>query len=512
MLSKAAPSTNAGTLRRYARFLASLTAAAIGFRLLNTKPKSYSSSNHGSDANNDAHHLEAPQQSSTGRPRSRSTAERALKNVAPFTIKPPRRRVERLLSEAGLYTIPSDFLAGRTIDLTLFAFVRALDVLGSSWNQNTVKSKTKSKQAWWHMDWATTFFTLSCAAIMHAWFYAPDRLPPTYNAWISKAAQLDPRVLESLRRCRRAEFVYGQETGQADLLGQVCEEEGLPYDWGNPAKTIPVREEIVDCSIALSGRPWRMGIDGRGHRPSRLYQLMAKFAQGTAGSERHALMRFLQGWYFAALMYFPLQLVGLGVRLYALPAPNRTIGRYFTELMVAVRSAARSASFLGAFIALVYYGVSLGRHRIGPKALHMVLRYRDMQSDRNSGKGFRIPGLDLLFGSEIAAGKVASDAFAAEYSMMQATGEGSVVDLAQFSAEKRKREIAQMLDGGLAVNLGCWLCGLSLLAEEPRRRVEIMLFVAPRAVGAWVPRVYNRRVSTSLHMSLNLIWAFETYY
>lgn len=418
--------------------------------------------------------------------------------MAPFTIKPPRRRVERLLSEAGLYTIPSDFLAGRTIDLTLFAFVRALDVLGSSWNSRPGKPRSAGpKPAWWHLDWATTFFTLSCAAIMHAWFYAPDKLPPTYNGWISKAAQLDPRILEALRRCRRAEWIYGHDTGMADLLGQVCLEQGLPYDDGDPAKTIPVNEQIVDCSIALSGRPWRMGLEGKGHTPSGLYRLMGQLAKGPGGPEKHALLRFLQGWYFAALMYFPLQLVGLGARLYGLKTGQRTLARYFTELMVAVRSAARSASFLGAFIALVYYGVSLGRNRIGPTLLHMVLAQRDVHNGRHSGKAFRIPGLDLLFGSEVAAARVAGESYVAKISDGQQVvgAAGPAVDLMQVTKERRRREIAQMLDGGLAVNLGCWMCGLSLLAEEPRRRVEIMLFVAPRAVGAWVPRVYSRRVS-----------------
>lgn len=47
-----------------------------------------------------------------------------------------------------------------------------------------------------------------------------------------------------------------------------------------------------------------------------------------------------------------------------------------------------------------------------------------------------------------------------------------------------------MWDSGLCVLAGCLLCGLSVLVEESRRRLEIMLFVLPRAAATWFPRRY----------------------
>lgn len=48
----------------------------------------------------------------------------------------------------------------------------------------------------------------------------------------------------------------------------------------------------------------------------------------------------------------------------------------------------------------------------------------------------------------------------------------------------------QMWDSGLCVLAGCLSCGLSLLIEESKRRLEIVLFVLPRAAATWFPRLY----------------------
>ena len=150
-----------------------------------------------------------------------------------------------------------------------------------------------------------------------------------------------------------------------------------------------------------------------------------------------------------------MQFLVLAKRLHALRhLHGENIRAYVGEVARAVGSASRSASFLGAFIALVYYGVCLGRTRIGPKLLTALTK---------------MPSLGILFGSEASTGKLMDDA-------------------------ERHRVVSQMLDSGLAVTLGCFLCGLSILVEEPKRRIEMLLFVAPRAVGAWVPRRYHRKV------------------
>lgn len=53
-------------------------------------------------------------------------------------------------------------------------------------------------------------------------------------------SNLDSRVIVALRRIRAGEFIYGQDTGQADLLGSYCKDLGLPERLGDPAQTVPM--------------------------------------------------------------------------------------------------------------------------------------------------------------------------------------------------------------------------------------------------------------------------------
>lgn len=166
-------------------------------------------------------------------------------------------------------------------------------------------------------------FVASCGLIMWAWFYAPNSLPRGYDKWIASAAQVDARLLEALRRCRNGELQYAKETGQAPLLGSMCHDYDIPYECGDPVKSVP-----FPCTIVHMGRG-----------PS---------------CEYHAWCRFWQSWKWSMCTYVPL------VMLLQLRKPT---GR---GLLVALRSAARSSTFLAAFITLFYYGVCLGRTRLGP--------------------------------------------------------------------------------------------------------------------------------------------------
>ncbi|KAF7714055.1 Integral membrane protein [Penicillium ucsense] len=51
----------------------------------------------------------------------------------------------------------------------------------------------------------------------------------------------------------------------------------------------------------------------------------------------------------------------------------------------------------------------------------------------------------------------------------------------------------QMWDSGLCVGAGCLLCGWSILVEQPRKRQELALFVAPRAAATVLPRLYDKK-------------------
>jgi len=48
----------------------------------------------------------------------------------------------------------------------------------------------------------------------------------------------------------------------------------------------------------------------------------------------------------------------------------------------------------------------------------------------------------------------------------------------------------QALDSGICVGSGCLLCGWSILLEQPGRRKDMALFVAPRALATLLPRRY----------------------
>lgn len=281
-------------------------------------------------------------------------------------------------------------LAGRTIDLTLFAVVRAADVAVQSLRR---PNQNPGRVARFVSSIATPFlFAASSATIMHAFFYKPSRLPYTYVNWINRIAGVDPRIIEALRHAYYGNFIYGKDTGMAPLLGSLCKDLGLPEEWGDPAKTIPVPCDIVH----------------QGAGPS---------------CEKHFVLRFWRGWLQAFGIYAPLQTILLIRKLHQ-KATNK--GHAVFEAM---REASRSSAFLGAFIALFYLGVCMTRTRLGPKLV------------------------------------------------------------------SRKTITPQMYDSGLAIRVGCLLCGWSILLEPARRQTELMLFVLPRAVAVWFPRRYPKEVS-----------------
>ncbi|RAL58753.1 hypothetical protein DID88_009168 [Monilinia fructigena] len=49
----------------------------------------------------------------------------------------------------------------------------------------------------------------------------------------------------------------------------------------------------------------------------------------------------------------------------------------------------------------------------------------------------------------------------------------------------------QAIDSGYCIAAGCWLCGWSVPIESPKRREEMGLFVAPRALATLLPRRYR---------------------
>ncbi|KAK9457692.1 hypothetical protein V1511DRAFT_528693 [Dipodascopsis uninucleata] len=202
-----------------------------------------------------------------------------------------------------------------TIDSTMYATSSALDHI---LNHSSIAPLASSM-----ILRDTVMFSASAVVIMYSWFYYPDRLPKSYNTWITKFADMDPRLLEALRLVKAKKFIYGKDTGYADLLSERCEEYGLPRTMGDPAKVRQVPCIVIHENIAEN-------------------------------CEIHALLRFERAFRSAMLIYIPLNL--------ALVIKRRSV----RSIIKSVRAAIRSSCFLASFTALTWYGVCLTRSRLGP--------------------------------------------------------------------------------------------------------------------------------------------------
>ncbi|OJD35514.1 uncharacterized protein BKCO1_1600060 [Diplodia corticola] len=298
------------------KFTAALIAASISFEILNSKPSQpldyrlptgTASAPTTTAVSNQSENYTTP------------TTEDALSRAAVAKVGSPVPPLSPKAMGASSVCISSEPLAGRTMDLTLFAATRSLDIIIAPL---LLKSKSRTGR---HIAKSSTplLFALSSAVIMHAWFYTPYRLPQAYNDWISSAAQVDPRLVTALRHARYGKFVYGRETGIEPLLGSMCRDYGWPEEWGNPAKTIPVPCEMVHMGCGPS-------------------------------CERHAWSRFVRAWSFAARMYMPLQLLVLIRRVRKGGGSTRSLADGFVRALL---DGSRSSAFLGAFVSLFYYGM-----------------------------------------------------------------------------------------------------------------------------------------------------------
>jgi len=147
---------------------------------------------------------------------------------------------------------------------------------------------------------------------------------------------------------------YGLETGQAYVLQNMCREYSWPLDYGDPVKSIPFPCEMVHMG---TGR----------------------------NCEYHALSRFRRSFVWAISTYLPLNLILKARKL----SPK--------AFKIALKSSAQSSAFLGMFIALFYYGVCLGRTRLGPKILGTdVVARRKMDSGICVGAGCALCGWSIL--------------------------------------------------------------------------------------------------------------------
>ncbi|KAL5431900.1 hypothetical protein PMIN07_008928 [Paraphaeosphaeria minitans] len=288
-------------IRLFVTFSAALISASAAFRLLNIRPRN------------------GPVTPAQNVPRSHLD----MVDPSPF-YEPPEgglREVDNATLNAK--SLSRMGLAGKTMDLTLFAAIRAGDVLISQVCNRLPSSRARQVVS---RSTPTVLFCFSAATIMHAWFYSPSRLPQSYNRWISAAAELDHRLILALRHARYGTWVYGKDMGIASLLGSMCRDYGLAEELGDPAKTIPIPCELVHMGCGKS-------------------------------CEKHALSRFWRGWVFAARMYAPLQLIVLARHVKKTSRTgDQLVGLNRSVVSKALVDTTRSSAFLGAFIAFFYYG------------------------------------------------------------------------------------------------------------------------------------------------------------
>lgn len=69
----------------------------------------------------------------------------------------------------------------------------------------------------------------------------------------------------------------------------------------------------------------------------------------------------------------------------------------------------------------------------------------------------------------------------------------------------------QRWDSGLCVKVGCALCGWAVLLEQPKRRGELALFVAPRAAATFVPRTYDESVCLTAPFQIRRFSPFSSF-
>lgn len=80
-----------------------------------------------------------------------------------------------LSAAATMLLVRRVFPNNKTLDLTFFALVRALDVIA---HRLSASPAVRERVPGWLIDnGSVAVFTLACTEIMFAWFYAPERLP-----------------------------------------------------------------------------------------------------------------------------------------------------------------------------------------------------------------------------------------------------------------------------------------------------------------------------------------------
>ncbi|KAI9475696.1 MAG: hypothetical protein EXX96DRAFT_596122 [Benjaminiella poitrasii] len=178
---------------------------------------------------------------------------------------------------------------------------------------------------------------------------------------------VDTRFLEALRAIRNGEWVYGKDTGLGHLLGDYCTQLGLPRSFGDPVCG------RINCTVVHEGSPY--------------------------GCEANALYRFYKGF----IKIFP---VYLSVHLFPTLffQSSRFIQNPVQTILRVLLASTRSSTFLGTYIAIIWYSICLVRTRLG----HQVLNINQTILDNTLAPlvGSMLCGLSLLVESKHRRGEM----------------------------------------------------------------------------------------------------------
>ncbi|TCD71526.1 hypothetical protein EIP91_008907 [Steccherinum ochraceum] len=256
--------------------------------------------------------------------------------------------------------------ASPTLDLTLLLFVRAMDSvlhatvlpimpkpLDPEKEGDLEKHKieanacTRKRRTWTSRVDAFVFWA-SSARIMWCFFYAPERLPRSYNKWIMSIANIDPRILAALRSIRTGAISY--RTGQAtpvDLLSSLSTDLGYPAAWGDVSR-IPAyggpKATAAWSSLGVTSR------NGLGGIPCELVH------GGVTGSSctSNAVIRGIHAFAEAAAIYLPVHVLPI-----LLTNPQKLL--QIRNLWTTSLSVMRSSAFLSTFVSSIWMSVCLTR-------------------------------------------------------------------------------------------------------------------------------------------------------
>ncbi|KAG5647996.1 hypothetical protein DXG03_007030 [Asterophora parasitica] len=219
-------------------------------------------------------------------------------------------------------------------------------------NRENLKGKRELAKTLMSRVDALVFWACS-ARIMWYFFYEPQRLPKSYVKWIATLANLDDRVVQTLRHLREGKWSYTKDSAShSNVLQEFSMELGHNASWGDPVALPAYGGAVADAAWKTLGVKNRPGVGG----------LPCELVHGTVGSSVglegsctanysiRGTMAFLE----AIAIYLPVHFFPV---LLTRPQTLLDLRKVLTTLFGAIRS----ATFLSAFVTLYWSSVCTTR-------------------------------------------------------------------------------------------------------------------------------------------------------